>query len=322
MDTGSGDITPTLKARNYFRLSGYWFPMRDLRQARSGVGAAGRELRHDSFTAGHRFQEVDDIYRWDATLRSHLFEGISRVEVALRSQVAYVLSAHDPMAHRNPEVFNPKFSAKPKFSAQVMTLIRKRRRRRSDYEQWVLTLNQAIAREQNADDAISHQIDEFGDVHIWALVEIIEFLPTIKAFKAMRQPDRQIVSSYFGMAEPPTLISILEALNNLRNKTAHHARIWNRNFSRSPALPSAKKYPYFESIPRGNNSWQKYRLYPLLCSLVYLLEHVENDRVWTNRLIEIIDAYPVIPGYTLHAAGFPDDWRDLPAWATSTGSTP
>ena len=107
------DPTSTLKNRNYYSLSGYWFPMRVLLKERSGPSAKHRELRADKYVPGQNFNHVLEIYTWDARLREILFRAIAEIEVALRTQVAYHLAQHHPLAHRDQRVFNPRFSEKP-----------------------------------------------------------------------------------------------------------------------------------------------------------------------------------------------------------------
>lgn len=55
-----------LERVGYYRLSGYWYPLRTIDQASSA--AQGRAVRLDSFAAGSRFEDVVRLYVFDKKL--------------------------------------------------------------------------------------------------------------------------------------------------------------------------------------------------------------------------------------------------------------
>ena len=176
-------------------------------------------------------------------------------------------------------------------------------------------MDRFIQRESSSDDAIRHQLDKYGDVHIWSLVEIMEFNTIITVFKHMKGKDQKLVAHHFDSANSRILISHFEAINNLRNKVAHHARILNRNFSRSPEIDAAQKHTFFEGIDRGNLSKQKYRIYPLICILANLMSVIDDSGTWKRELLSILDEFPETVSISLDSAGFPQDWRTFKCWA-------
>lgn len=308
------DLDLHLKAKNYYRLSGYWFQMRILASERTSPKAKGREIRSERFDLGRSFNEVSAIYEWDKKLRQVLFSGCEEIEVAFRTQVGYYLGEKHPLAHREPAEFQEAFSKSEGLPAQLRFFLRKGRFRRSEYEQWLLKVDSAIKRERGSDDGIAHQLDKYGDVHIWSLVEILEFQTLIKIFKFMPTRDRQKIARYFGCMNPKELDSQLAAINNLRNKLAHHARIWNRNFSRAPVLATQMNNNYFVGIVRSNDSWQKFRLYPLICVIASMLKNIGMGDHWHRALRGHLAEFPSIPGYNLTSAGFPADWKSFSIW--------
>ena len=308
------DLDLHLRTRNYYRLSGYWFQMRVLESERTSPNAKGRELRSGSFAPGRSFSEVSAIYEWDKQLRRILFSGCEDIEVAFRTQVGYHLGQKHPFAHRMPEEFQESFSKSDNLPTQVRFFVRKGRFRRSEYSEWIIKVDNAIRRERGSDDGIAHQLDKYGDVHIWSLVEILEFQTLIKIYKYMPTRDRQKIARYFGCTNPKELDSQLAAINNLRNKLAHHARIWNRNFSRAPALAKSTTNSYFAGIDRSNESWQKFRLYSLICVIASMLRNLGMEQDWQRSIYGHLEDFLAIPGYHLSSAGFPADWKSLPLW--------
>ena len=149
---------------------------------------------------------------------AEFFSVCEEIEVAFRTQVGYHLGQKNPFAHRVPEEFQEAFSKSDNLLTQVRFFIRKGRFRRSEYSQWIVKVDNAIRRERGSDDGIAHQLDKYGDVHIWSLVEIVEFQTLIKIFKYMPTSDMQKIARYFGCMNPKELDSQLAAINNLRNK--------------------------------------------------------------------------------------------------------
>ena len=87
--TGDRELMKTqLAAVNYYRLSGYWYPFRN---------------PDDTFKPGTTFEMVWQRYAFDRRLRLLVMDAIERLEVAIRSQLAYH-HAHKVRGLRHPEV--------------------------------------------------------------------------------------------------------------------------------------------------------------------------------------------------------------------------
>lgn len=62
----------------YYRLSGYWYPFRQFRDAGNGQTA---ELRRDDFMAGSRFGDLISLYVFDKKLRLLALDALERIEM-------------------------------------------------------------------------------------------------------------------------------------------------------------------------------------------------------------------------------------------------
>ena len=98
----------------------------------------------------------------------------------------------------------------------------------------------------------------------------------------------------------------MKCLVNLRNCIAHHARVWNRNF---PSIPQI-------DIPlRGNwihnSNLTKVKLYPQVCLIEYLIQNINLESKFKNKLIELLHNNPNID---IKAMGFPINWQNEPLW--------
>lgn len=94
----------------YYRLSGYWYPMRMTDKHASS--RKKRPVRLDRFINDSRFENVVRLYVFDAKLRLLALDALERIELAVRVDVAHLLGKHDPCAHKNPNCLHGNFAKK------------------------------------------------------------------------------------------------------------------------------------------------------------------------------------------------------------------
>lgn len=100
----------TLLARlNYYRLSGYWYPMRRFSQ---GDGTA-----RDEFVDGASFDLVVALYGFDEQLRHSVFIELDRVELAIRTKLGHELGRLDPLIYLDPQRLNARARQRPNWSS-------------------------------------------------------------------------------------------------------------------------------------------------------------------------------------------------------------
>lgn len=66
----------------------------------------------DGFLANSTFQNAVELYVFDKRLRLLVLDALERIEVALRTEVAYILGELDPFAYLKPELFHESFSVR------------------------------------------------------------------------------------------------------------------------------------------------------------------------------------------------------------------
>ena len=94
---------------NYYRLSGYWYPMRRFSQ---GDGTA-----QDEFVDGASFDLVVALYRFDEQLRHSVFIELDRVELAIRTKLGHELGRLDPLIYLDPQRLNARARQRPNWSS-------------------------------------------------------------------------------------------------------------------------------------------------------------------------------------------------------------
>lgn len=273
------EVEDTARARrylshlNYYRLAAYWLPF---------------EQSHDPhlFKTGTSFETVLEHYIFDRELRLLVMDAIERTEVSLRTSWAYHLShAHGPHAHLDSTLFKT-------------------------HSRWAHPANVRMLQEdvrRSSEVFIRHfrQYDE-PLPPLWAICEIMTLGQLSKWYANLKhRRDRNTIARVYGLNEV-NLISFLHHLSIVRNHCAHHARLWNREFTFGWKLP--KRTPVF--LPVNFNRDEPKRLYNTLVMLAYLMDRI-NPNSWKERLFALFAKHPVVSQQSM---GFPEDWREQPLW--------
>jgi len=261
-----------LRHLNYYRLAAYWRPF---------------EVDHSThqFQQGVTFEMVLDRYRFDRELRLHLLDAIERIEVSIRSIFAYQMAhRHGPHAHLDSSLA-----------------------RHSDF--WQKNLN--ALKDQVYQSRHEPFIDHFRKNHtedfppIWAVCEVMSVGLLSRMYKNLEPIEtRRAIAKVYGI-DDSDLASWLHHLSVVRNTCAHHARLWDRDFSIKNQLPA---HP--PKALRGVFSRRRSRIHNTLTMLLYFMDRLAPQHHWRTRLLALIDDHRAPVGQM----GFPENWRELPIW--------
>jgi abortive infection bacteriophage resistance protein len=261
---------------NYYRLSGYWFPFRNT---------------DDSFKPGTAFDDVWQRYAFDRHLRLLVMDAIERIEVAVRSQLAYALAhqSGDPFAYATDPAALPGLSA----------------------DQRLRFLEEMAEEAAHSKETFSqHFRTKYGDVHdqmpIWMAAEVMTFGCMLTLFRGAHPDVRKAVAKLFNVHDN-VLGSWLLALNTVRNICAHHGRLWNRELGTKPMIPHRKHHPeWHEPLAISNR-----RVFGVLTICQWCLQRIAPQSRWSARMRDLLVRYPGIP---LLNMGFPADWEKCSIW--------
>lgn len=84
---------------NYYRLSGYWYPFRQLIN----------NTRLNDFYPSTEFTDVLDIYNFDKKLRILCLQALEVIEMSVRTSIAHTFGRISPIAHLDKNNFDQKF---------------------------------------------------------------------------------------------------------------------------------------------------------------------------------------------------------------------
>lgn len=244
-----------LRRVGYYRLSGYWYPFRERRNAEAVEGKLPSIEVLDTFQAGTQLSHAFNLYVFDKRLRLLFLDAIERIEVALRVDIALMLGESDAWAHRNPNTFNRYFRSIDPADLAVR------------HSKWLAYLDLAAARSR--EEFVTHFFATYKDpLPIWIAIELWDFGTISAIVSGMKDQDLQTLADKYLIPKRTMLASWIQCLNLVRNICAHHGRLWNRPLIVQPSFPQ-RKIEVFEHFER--DVYAKTRLYAAASIVQYLL---------------------------------------------------
>ena len=279
----------------YYRLSGYWYPMRAVDTVASMQ--QGKTVRLDNFVPGSRFQNVVQLYVFDKKLRLLALDALERIEMAVRVDVAHVLGQQDPLGHTNPTCLHGNFTKKRITQGPDAG--------KTHHQLWMAKYQRLVyqARKQ---DFMKHHQQQYGVLPIWAAVEIWDFGLLSKLFAGMQFQDQQIIAHKYSAADGKAFAQWLRSLNLIRNVAAHHSRLWNLNVLELSPLP--------KDWPAQLNTTRPFFYF---CLMQHLLGQICPNSTWGQRLMTLLrEDFPLTNknSLSLDSFGVFAGWESWPLW--------
>jgi len=273
-------IRGALVAVNYYRLSGYWFTF--------------RQEDGQTFIEGTSFDDVWSRYVLDRQVRLLVMDAIERIEVAVRTCLAYHHSEkHGPFGYAEEAGSLPGM-------------------REGKHAEFVSKIQGEYGRSKER--FVKHFSTKYGESHghlpLWIAVELMSFGNMLTLFNGVHRWMRLQVANMFRVSEP-VMRSWLIVLNMIRNICAHHGRLWNRQLGIRPYIPRVRpRAPTYrewhEPVRVGNE-----RLFTVLTICQHCLRQVAPNSKWQGRMERLLAP---MPPTMLASMGFPSDWQKCPIW--------
>ncbi|WP_256573268.1 MULTISPECIES: Abi family protein [unclassified Pseudomonas] len=278
----------------YYRLSGYWYPAREFdrdpvtKQPRTCT-ITQKPLRRDVFAEGVSFDDVVELYKFDKHLRLLMLDAIERLEVNLKTVIAHIVGYHDPMAYTDPRFIQPKYTRDFTVRGKV----------RNKWNEWESKQRELLSRSN--EDAIQWHRLSGRPIPFWVAVEAWDFGTLSRYFEMLRGTYQNQVLARFGLDHVQMFARWLQEINLLRNRCAHHTRIWNQ-VSPNP-LSASPTDPLFAALNLDSNALT--RPYGLVVIIWFLLKKLAPNSDWINKVADLVDRKPGLPGCTFSSFGLP-----------------
>lgn len=251
---------------SYYRLSAYFLPFQSTK---------------DRFDDETTFETIIELYHFDKELRILTFSAIEKIEIFLRTSIAYNFS-------KNHTVFG--YTDGENFCCDE-----------KDFEWLMSDITKETSRSKET--FVKHFRDIYTDdnLPIWMVVEIISFGTLSKLYTMLcAQTEKEILN---GINLPSFVFkNWLHLFSYVRNISAHHSRLWNRQFVIKAKIPKHKKE--FKGIVND-----KYYTFAVMAN--YVLNAINDTFEYKTQLANLLDKYPQADR---KAMGFVDGWEELEVW--------
>ncbi len=231
--------------------------------------------RNSSYEPGVTFEQLTQLYLFNANFRQLLFSQIERVEINLRCRLS--------------NYFSLKYGAMGYLKS-------------SNFGNYPESFKEGILREIERNKQ-SPFIRNFrrnyidGNIPFYAVVEVFSFGTLSKFYKNMKNEDKKEVSALFG-ANYRYFESWIENIAYVRNICAHYGRLYNAKFTKRPRLYSQD---------RNKGISEKSVIGTLAC----IKRLLPNDCHWTKFVEEIDSLLKEYPYVDVSTMEFPENWKEL-----------
>lgn len=281
----------------YYRLSGFWYPCRRPKYDQHGNFLKDSEtrlpIRDDRFQDNVNINDIIELYLFDKKLRQLMLDGIERIEIYMRSIIAHEIGKLDPLAYEKEEFVNPK----------VLKTKRKNGKAVNYWYEWIDRLCHLI-QVSNEDCIVWHKMRN-KPIPFWAVVECWDFGLMSKYFENLNGRCQNKVVKRLDIENASTVINWLTEINILRNKCAHHSRIWNREARNPISIKGLDADPYFGKLNLSSDA--RHRNYGQIAIIWYLVKKIGPSSEWINKVADLVDSKPALDCCPFTAMGFPDN---------------
>lgn len=252
-----------LSKTNYYRLTGYYLPFIRKKENLCFIPLS--------------FTRIQNIYAFDSELRNLISFAIEKIEVHIRTQLAYHHAhTYGAEGYINSSSFNE----------------------RHNHATYLKHINSCIS--ENANTLVVKHHKNFYDGHfpIWTIIDFFSMGMLSYFYRGMKNPDKATIAEHIYGVNYQILESWLRCLTDLRNRCAHYSRLYYWIFPAIPKMPSNEKY-----TPTRRLFAQLYML-----KLMYpAKEDWNND--FLKPLIKLIKKYK--NDISLKHLDFPYRWKSL-----------
>ncbi len=258
---------------SYYRLSAYMYPF------------LAPPKEHHIYKPDASFLQVIRLYKFDKELRSLIFNGIEKIEVSFRCALinAGCEDTRDPFWMTD---FS-NFIDPVKFQKTTALL-------KSEFT-------------HSHEDYVKHFKAQYSDPFppAWMMSELAPLGSMTSVYVNLRnQKTKKKIAQSFGLHIKP-FESWMTIITLTRNACCHHARVWNKQNTIRPMMPSTMVRPWI-SLPTD-----PMRVYFDLCIIRFFLNVISPDNDFKGKLTALLLLYPDID---IQAMGFPLGWETEPLW--------
>jgi abortive infection bacteriophage resistance protein len=265
---------------SYYRLKAYTFPFQNYDD-------------HQFQNNEINFEDIVALYRFDSRLRTLLFDALAKIEVALRTKLAYEYCVETGNSHwlTDKSLY---------FNIDKFDFIMEK-------------IDEDVNRSD--EDAIKQYHTKYSSPDLppaWMTLETLSFgnISKLIANLDCKSTAYKRIAMAFGLPNPFILENWIYSFSVLRNYCAHHSRIWNRRFHVEMKLPYNTIFPFIDK--KSLSAIHKNKIFAILSSIQYITKIINPESDFKNMLIDFIsDGGKLL---NIKDMGFPNNWQIFGVW--------
>lgn len=237
----------------------------------------GFKPKNGNYNDGVTFEQIVELYLFNANFRQITFAEIEKIEVNVRCRIAnYFAETYGVLGYKEAANFVDE----------------------EYHKTFVEDIEEEVGRNSKA-PFVKNFRDNYdgGELPVYALVEVFSFGTLSKFYKNMKNADKKVVAKSFGIGYT-YLESWLESISYVRNICAHYGRLYNAKLSKTPIL-----YKEYSQAGIGNN-----RMFGVLLCMKQILKNDKHWNLYVDQIEMLIDKYEKVDVKTM---GFPENWKEL-----------
>lgn len=256
--------------------------------------------RVEQYEAGRSLEDAIALYSFDRRLRLDLLDAIERIEVALKVQIAYALGKHGPLAYLDQAFLGQASSGR-------------RPNATDDNFQYLWRKNREFV-DGSSESIAKRMRDHYdGDPPVWVATELWDLGLLCHVYDIMTVDDRIEVATALRVPTYIMLASWMGGIRHVRNICAHHSQLYRRSLTHRVGLKDMKRSDELRHLTRIKDD-RRYRLYPTLSVIAYLMRTLATTSEWNDSLRNLLDGFPETEGSSLADYGFPEAWEGESLW--------
>lgn len=314
------ELESHLQYINYYRLSAYWYPFRRFEKADRGL------RRLEDLKPGTNWETVWGYYLFDRRLRNLIFDALSRIEIAIRTRLAY----HWAEKYRSTN--NPQSN----LNCYKSSFLKQRNGKPSPKEKLMEDVNRYYSASHT--DCAEHYRTKYGiedasKLPVWVFMEFTTW-GNVKQLvhHGIKNDLQKTLKHAIGFQDTDFFLSALDLLHTARNTCAHQGRVWNlkwkyrqgKQLSDILKNPDRPEWRYVwdadqqQWMKRTNGEAlfkEKSSTAALLTLCAVVLKTIAPNSHWQQRVKELFQEAPSTVAY--QEVGFVSAaWQQHPFWKT------
>ncbi|CBW54340.1 Conserved hypothetical protein [Mycoplasma mycoides subsp. capri LC str. 95010] len=232
------------------------------------------------FKENTNFDEIESLFLFDKELRSIILNYILSFERSFKTIMAYK--------------FSEKYSKNNQISCYMLHKNYDNKKYLNALE-FISTVNKAIIDKSKKSDYVNHYINQYGDIPLWVVVNVLTLGNMGFMFNILKNDDKNEIIRFYterykkehnllklnSIMNDTTFSTGLKILNIVRNICAHEERLYNLNFKHK-----MKEISNIVNYENYDNS----KLISIFIFLKLVLDYNEFSKMKT-KLINLFDMY-------------------------------